>query len=88
MLQDLRYGMRMLIKNKALTIMAVLSLALGIGANTAIFSLLDVLLLREMPVRQPERLVFFGRCDGPAGNEDAERGHAALPKPSASICYL
>ncbi|HEU0176676.1 MAG TPA: ABC transporter permease [Blastocatellia bacterium] len=69
MLQDLRFGMRMLIKNKALTIVAVLSLALGIGANTAIFSLLDVLLLREMPVRQPERLVFFGRCDGPAGIE-------------------
>jgi predicted permease len=69
MLQDLRFGMRMLIKNKALTTVAVLSLALGIGANTAIFSLLDVLLLREMPVRQPERLVFFGNCDGPAGIE-------------------
>ncbi|HEY6400279.1 MAG TPA: ABC transporter permease, partial [Blastocatellia bacterium] len=69
MLQDLRFGMRMLIKNKALTIVAVFSLALGIGANTAIFSLLDVLLLREMPVRQPERLFFFGRCDGPAGIE-------------------
>jgi predicted permease len=69
MLQDLRLGMRMLIKNRALTIVAVLSLALGIGANTAIFSLLDALLLREMPVRRPERLVFFGRCDGPAGVE-------------------
>jgi predicted permease len=69
MFQDFRFGMRMLIKNKALTIVAVLSLALGIGANTAIFSLLDVLLVREMPVRQPERLVFFGNNDAPSGIE-------------------
>jgi predicted permease len=69
MFQDLRFGMRMLIRNKSLTIVAVLSLALGIGANTAIFSLVDALLLQEMPVRQPERLVFFGRNDAPAGIE-------------------
>jgi len=61
MLQDLRFGMRMLIKNKALTIVAVLSLALGIGANTAIFSLIDAVLLKSLPVREPEKLVFFGK---------------------------
>src|SRR5262245_3655558 len=60
MLQDLRFGMRMFIKNKALTIVAVLSLALGIGANTAIFSLLDAVLLRSLPVQEPEKLAIIG----------------------------
>jgi predicted permease len=55
--RNLRYGARVLIKNPGFTCVAVLSLALGIGANTAIFSLLDALLLRDLPVRQPERLV-------------------------------
>ncbi|HXX24542.1 MAG TPA: ABC transporter permease [Terriglobia bacterium] len=55
--RNLRYSMRVLGKNPGFTCVAVLSLALGIGANTAIFSLLDALLLRDLPVRQPERLV-------------------------------
>jgi hypothetical protein len=59
--QDLHYGARMLLKSKMYTLVAVLSLALGIGANTAIFSLLDAVLLRSLPVREPEKLVFFGR---------------------------
>src|SRR5262245_13266387 len=57
--QDLRYGARMLIKHKSLTIIAILSLALGIGANTAIFSLVDAVLLKSLPVKEPERLVQF-----------------------------
>src|SRR6266542_2132002 len=53
MFQDLRFGVRMTLKHKILTIVAVLSLALGIGANTAIFSLIDALLLRMLPVAEP-----------------------------------
>jgi predicted permease len=55
--QNLRYTIRVLGKNPGFTAVAVFSLALGIGANTAIFSLLNTLLLRDLPVRQPERLV-------------------------------
>ena len=59
MFQDLRYGVRMLLKSKALTFVAVLSLAVGIGANTAIFSVIDALMLKCLPVSNPEQLVTF-----------------------------
>jgi putative ABC transport system permease protein len=64
LLQDLRYGARVLIKNPGFTVVAVLTLALGLGANTAIFSLTDQILLRLLPVDKPEELVVL-RSPGP-----------------------
>src|SRR5215510_312105 len=59
MFQDLRYGARMLLKSKMFTLVAVLSLALGIGANTAIFSLINALMLRPLPVKNAQELALF-----------------------------
>ena len=59
LVQDVRYGVRVLLKAPVFTSVAVLSLALGIGANTAIFSLVNSLLIRALPVRAPERLAIL-----------------------------
>ena len=63
MLQDLCYGLRLLAKSPAFTVVAALSLALGIGANTAIFSMVNVILLMPVPVQEPSRLASVFMLD-------------------------
>ncbi|HEY9233026.1 MAG TPA: ABC transporter permease, partial [Blastocatellia bacterium] len=79
--QDIRYGIRTLMKNPGFTAIAVLTLALGLGANTAIFSLTDQILLRRLPVERPEELVVV-RSPGPKSGHTWSDGDG-----SASFSY-
>jgi predicted permease len=77
--QDLRYGARMLIKQKSVTAVAVLSLALGIGANTALFSVVDAVLHKTLPVKDPERLVLFEWRAGRSFRTSGRSGPSYVP---------
>jgi MacB-like periplasmic core domain len=70
---DAAYGARALLRSPALTLVALLLLALGIGANTAIFSLLNAVMLRSLPVKQPAQLVLLGKGDTTGITDDFAR---------------
>src|SRR5260370_15227093 len=73
LIRDIRYGLRMLRKSPALTLVAALSLALGIGANSAIFTVVNAIFLNPLPVQEPERLVSVFTTD-----QRNRRGFAAF----------
>ena len=75
--QDLRYGARLLRRNPAFAAVAILSLVLGVGANTAIFQLLDAVRLRTLPVAHPETLAEI-RIDDATARDDRQRSPAGI----------
>src|SRR6185369_629633 len=86
-LQDVRYGARMLAKHKAFTAIAVITLALGIGANTAIFSIVNQLLLRPLPYRNAEQIVMLWEVspEGRQQNTTSRANYRAWKAQSSSF---
>src|SRR5262245_10961014 len=75
---DISHGLRVLRRNPGFALTAVVTLALGIGANTAIFSVLDSVLLRSLPVAHPEELVVLTDPDSHGGGFGSEGGERSL----------
>ena len=84
LLQDLRFGILMLFKRKGFTMVAVLSLGLGIGANTSLFSVVDAVLLKTLPVAEPERLVLFEWQAGRPFRINGASGSSSVPVPAGT----
>src|SRR5215468_1088055 len=81
LLRDLSYGLRMLRRSPGITLVAILSLALGIGANTALFSVVDAALIKTLPVDQPDHLVLFEWQSGRAFRTSGMSGTSNVPRP-------
>ena len=83
--QDVRYGLRVMAANKTFSAMAILSLALGIGANTAIFSFMDAILRRSLPVPEPESLVILSWRTPQREMNGSNRHNNSFPDPNGGF---
>ena len=89
-LQALRYSVRQLRKTPGFTAVVTVTLALGIGTNTAVFSVMDAVLLRSLPVRNPQELVYLHTSDFPGGQtgygDTSMRMQVGAPTGEARLC--
>ena len=78
-IQDVRYGVRQLLQSPGFTLVAVMSLALGIGANTAIFQLVDAVRLRMLPVERPKEILSIAFARNSLMPNGSRSGHSSRP---------